>query len=112
MPNGIGNCTYSIRIAEVAFFFQFFNLFITQPTAKKYTILPQKSKLHDLTIFYSLDFFLIYTTLPQKNCMTLPQKKLHGLTFFLYTGYIFHVGDGGLATKQQARWCEVGKDHM
>ena len=62
----------------------FFSQCTRRIAKKKYTILPQKQVI---------EFFFkkMYTTYRKKEYTHLAGKKLHDLTIFLYTSYMFHV---------------------
>ena len=75
-----------VHVMQKLHFFQLFNFF-----KLVYTSYRRKKKLHTFTAQKIIQlFFIIYTTYCEK-LYNLPLKRIHGLMFFLYTSYIFHV---------------------
>ena len=72
-------------------FFQFFHFFdnLHDFPQNNYTCVQKKIQF----------FFIICTIYHEKNYTHLPSTKLHDLTIFVHTSYIFHISVLGLDTE-------------
>ena len=84
MPYGTGSFSYCAWMANVAFFFQFFNFFYNLHDLPQEKITRPYRKKNNSIFFYS------FHNLTQKKVTHLLKKKLHDYTIFAYGIYIFH----------------------